>query len=55
LGGRNVGAILYAASLFFQVIRGRLIALAARYRLPALYEWREFVMAGGLIRASRPK
>ncbi len=46
---RNVGAILYAASIFFQVISGQLIALAARYRLPALYEWREFVTAGGLM------
>jgi putative ABC transport system substrate-binding protein len=46
---RNVAAILYAANLFFQVIRERLIALAARYRIPALYEWRTFVTAGGLI------
>jgi putative ABC transport system substrate-binding protein len=46
---RNVAAILYAANLFFQVISERLIALAARYRLPALYEGREFVTAGGLM------
>jgi putative tryptophan/tyrosine transport system substrate-binding protein len=46
---RNVAAIIYAANLFFQVIRERLIALAARYRIPALYEWRTFVTAGGLI------
>ena len=46
---RNVAAILYGATLFFQVISERLIALAARYRIPALYEWREFVMAGGLM------
>jgi putative tryptophan/tyrosine transport system substrate-binding protein len=24
------------------------VALAARYRLPAIYEWREFAEAGGL-------
>jgi putative ABC transport system substrate-binding protein len=31
---RNVAAILYGASLFFQVISQRLAALAARYRFP---------------------
>jgi putative tryptophan/tyrosine transport system substrate-binding protein len=46
---RNVAAILYGATLFFQVISERLVPLAARYRIPALYEWREFVMAGGLM------
>src|SRR5204862_4736307 len=46
---RNLAGVLYGATLFFQVISERLIALAARYRIPALYEWREFVTAGGLM------
>ena len=46
---RNVAAILYGTTLFFQVISERLVALAARYRIPALYEWREFVTADGLM------
>jgi ABC-type uncharacterized transport system substrate-binding protein len=45
---RNAGAILYSAHQFFQVVRDQLVALAARHRLPAMYEWREFVAAGGL-------
>jgi ABC-type uncharacterized transport system substrate-binding protein len=35
--------------VFFQVVSDRLVALAARYRIPPLYEWREFVTAGGLM------
>ena len=46
---RKVVAILYGTTLYFQVISDRLIALAARYKLPAFYEWREFVTAGGLM------
>jgi putative ABC transport system substrate-binding protein len=46
---REAVALLYSANLWFQVISDRLVALAARYRMPALYEWREFVVAGGLM------
>jgi thiamine pyrophosphate-dependent acetolactate synthase large subunit-like protein len=35
----NVAAILYGAGVFFQVVSEWLVALAARYRIPALYEW----------------
>jgi putative ABC transport system substrate-binding protein len=46
---REVRGLLYGTSGYFQVNAGKLIALAARYRIPASYEWREFVAAGGLM------
>jgi putative ABC transport system substrate-binding protein len=42
-------AIDVLASPFFNANRARLVELAARYRLPAMYESDEFVRAGGLI------
>jgi len=46
---RQVRGLLFGASTYFQVIADKLIALAARYHIPASYEWREFVTAGGLM------
>jgi ABC-type uncharacterized transport system substrate-binding protein len=46
---RNVSAVLYGTTPFFQVMSSRLIALAAQHRLPACYEWRDAVVAGGLL------
>jgi len=46
---RQVRGLLVGPSTYFQVIADRLVALAARYRIPAMYEWPEFVAAGGLI------
>jgi putative ABC transport system substrate-binding protein len=46
---QRVSAVLYGASTSFQVVKERLIALAARQTMPAIYEWREFVAAGGLM------
>ena len=36
-------------TILFQVINHRLVELAARHRIPASYEWREAVIAGGLM------
>jgi putative ABC transport system substrate-binding protein len=44
----NVGLILAASSLAY-VHRDAIVALAARYKLPAVYFARPFVIAGGLI------
>ena len=46
---RGAGALLMSADTFFQVRRDQLVALAARHAVPAMYEWPEFVKAGGLI------
>jgi putative tryptophan/tyrosine transport system substrate-binding protein len=46
---RKVGALLVTADPSFNSQRGHLIALAARYRLPAIYEWREHAVEGGLM------
>jgi putative ABC transport system substrate-binding protein len=42
-------ALLIAGSPFFTKRRDQLVALAARYAVPTVYEWREFTTAGGLI------
>ena len=42
-------ALLIASSPFFTGRRDQLVALAARYAVPTVYEWREFATAGGLI------
>src|SRR5262249_48242561 len=43
------GALLVAADPYFYSQRGQLIALAAQHRMPAIYEWRQFAVEGGLM------
>jgi putative ABC transport system substrate-binding protein len=45
----RIDALSVGADVFFSSHRDQLIALTARYRIPAIYEWREFVQAGGLM------
>jgi putative ABC transport system substrate-binding protein len=45
----QAGALLVSPDALFISRREQLVALAARYAVPAIYEWREFTAAGGLI------
>jgi putative ABC transport system substrate-binding protein len=46
---RGAGALLVGTGAFTNSNRERIVALAARHRLPASYNLREFVTAGGLM------
>ena len=46
---QQVGALIVAADAYFSGRRGRIVALAARHGVPAIYDRREFPDAGGLI------
>jgi putative ABC transport system substrate-binding protein len=45
----RAGAVLVATDAFFFGRREQLVALAARHAVPAIYEQRDFVAAGGLV------
>jgi ABC-type uncharacterized transport system substrate-binding protein len=45
----HVGAMLVGADPFFNSRRDKIIALAARHAIPAIYEQREHALAGGLM------
>src|SRR6516225_2028858 len=46
---KRIGALVLAASPFFDTRRDKLVALAAGHALPTIYHFREFAVAGGLM------
>jgi putative ABC transport system substrate-binding protein len=49
LTAERAGALLVSADPFFLSARDQIIALAARHAVPAIYQYREMALAGGLI------
>ena len=47
--GQPFDALLVAGDPFFNSRREQIVALAAHVGLPAIYEWREFAVTGGLM------
>lgn len=46
---RKVDGIIVTADPFFNNRRSQVVALAASTKIPAIYQWRQFVAVGGLI------
>jgi putative tryptophan/tyrosine transport system substrate-binding protein len=49
MAARHDGGVAVGTSAYFNSRRQQIVQLAARYALPAIYEWREFVFDGGLM------
>ena len=49
LASQRVGALIVTADPFFNNRRAQVVALAAKLNIAAIYQWREFVSAGGLM------
>jgi putative tryptophan/tyrosine transport system substrate-binding protein len=49
LAQQHAGSVLVQSDGFFNDRPREIVALAARYAIPALYQWREFAATGGLM------
>jgi putative tryptophan/tyrosine transport system substrate-binding protein len=49
LAPQHVAALLVGGDAFFDTRRERLVTLALQYRVPAIYQFREYAVAGGLM------
>ena len=49
LQGMRIRALVVSVEPFFDSQRERIVGLAARYAVTAIYAWREYVLAGGLM------
>ena len=49
LTSERVGALLVTADPYFDTRREQIVAFATRQRLPAIYQFREYAVAGGLL------
>lgn len=49
LAGLGIGGLVMTADVFFNERRDQIVALASRYAMPTIYEFRQFVAAGGLV------
>jgi ABC-type uncharacterized transport system substrate-binding protein len=45
----HADALIVSADPLFSSLRERVVALASRHAVPAIYQWREFAASGGLI------
>jgi putative ABC transport system substrate-binding protein len=49
LVSERMNALLVAADPFFDTQRARILAVVAQHQLPAIYQFREYATAGGLM------
>ena len=49
LAREGVGALIVGADPYFDIRRDRIVALATQQRLPTIYQFREFALAGGVM------